>query len=148
MSETEKSFTVSDRRHFTPEGRPRAGEADASDAAAPESTEPQAGAARARANLESSSAGDGAPRPARRAELSELLLGLAAQAGALLAGEGLPEGADPSHSLEGGASVISVLEMLRDKTEGRRTPEEDALLEDLLFQLRLAWVEKSRAVGR
>jgi hypothetical protein len=37
--------------------------------------------------------------------------------------------------------------MLRDKTEGRRTAPEDALLDDLLFQLRLAYVEKTRTGG-
>jgi len=38
------------------------------------------------------------------------------------------------------------MEMLRDKTEGRRSAEEDALLADLLFQLRMAYVERTRAV--
>ena len=75
------------------------------------------------------------------------VVSLAAQGGMLLSGEGLPEGTSPVEALEGAASVISVLEMLRDKTEGRRTKDEDALLEDLLYQLRIAWVEKSRAVG-
>jgi hypothetical protein len=40
---------------------------------------------------------------------------------------------------------VAILEMLRDKTEGRRTAQEDALLADLLFQLRMAYVERTRA---
>lgn len=146
MSESEKSFTVSDRRHFTPDGRPRGEErpAGGSEEAAPAVAEAQASAP-----PKSPPSSGGAREKAPRAELSELLLGLAAQAGALLAGEGLPEGADATtHALEGAASAIAVLEMLQDKTQGRRTPEEDALLEDLLFQLRMAWVEKNRTVGR
>jgi hypothetical protein len=35
--------------------------------------------------------------------------------------------------------------MLKDKTEGRRTADEDALFGELLFQLRMAYVERSRA---
>ena len=37
--------------------------------------------------------------------------------------------------------------MLKDKTEGRRTSAEEALLDELLFQLRMAYVEKTRAGG-
>ena len=34
--------------------------------------------------------------------------------------------------------------MLEDKTRGRRTPDEDRLLEGLLFELRMAYVQKKR----
>jgi hypothetical protein len=135
MSETEKSFTVSDRRHFTPEGRPR----EHADGGA----EPPAGA-----QAPAESTGSRAPRRAGPARLADLLLSLAAQASLLLSGEGSAEGASPIEALEAAGSVISVLEMLKDKTDGRRTADEDELLDDLLFQLRMAWVEKSRAVPR
>ena len=36
--------------------------------------------------------------------------------------------------------MIGVLEMLKDKTEGRRTPQEDQLLDGLLYELRMAYV--------
>ena len=36
---------------------------------------------------------------------------------------------------------IGLLEMLQDKTEGRRTPEETSLIENILYELRLAYVE-------
>jgi len=131
MSETEKPFTVSDRRHFTPDGRPRDETGDPS--AREASTSP--------------------PRPDRagpevpRADFSGFLLSLGAQAGAFLSGEGLPEGTERAEALEGARSVISVLEMLKEKTEGRRTAPEEALLDELLFQLRMAYVEKTRAGG-
>jgi hypothetical protein len=133
MSETEKPFTVSDRRHFTPEGRPRD---DAGDS-------PGAGESRPQARPEADPAGPAAPR----ADFSDFLLSLAAQAGAFLSGEGLPEGTGPSEALEGARSVIAVLEMLKEKTEGRRTAPEETLLDELLFQLRMAYVEKTRAGG-
>ena len=133
MSETEKPFTVSDRRHFTPEGRPRD---EGDDAPAEEVSRPKA-------RPEPAPAGTEGPR----ADFSRFLLGLAASAGAFLSGEGLPENVDRAEALEEARSVISVLEMLKEKTEGRRTPPEEALLDELLFQLRMAYVEKKRAGG-
>ena len=133
MSQSEKSFTVSDRRHFTPEGRPR------DDGSEPQGEE-QAAEARARA---------AAPGPGqdfeRPADFSHFLLGLAAQAGQLLAGQELPEGTTPEQALSGARSLIAILEMLKDKSEGRRTAEEDALVAELLFELRMAYVERTRA---
>lgn len=133
MSQTEKPFTVSDRRHFTPDGRPRD---DAEEEGGPT---PPAHAAPSGASPPRSS---GAP-----ADFSQFLLTLAAQAGMLLSGEGLPEGADPGDALEGARSVIAILDMLKEKTEGRRTSAEETLLDQILFQLRMAYVEKTRAGG-
>jgi Domain of unknown function (DUF1844) len=133
MSQSEKSFTVSDRRHFTPEGRPR------DEASTPEG-EDQAAEAKARV---------AAPAPDQESEgpadFSHFLLGLAAQAGQLLAGQELPEGTTPEQALSGARSIIAILEMLKDKSEGRRTAEEDALVAELLFELRMAYVERTRA---
>ena len=132
MSQSEKSFTVSDRRHFTPEGRPR------DDAEKPEAAERPAEGAKAA----ESRPGTGADGPA---DFSHFLLGLAAQAGQLMAGQDLPEGTTPEQALSGARSVIAILEMLKDKTEGRRTAEEDAIVAELLFELRMAYVERTRA---
>jgi hypothetical protein len=131
MSQSEKSFTVSDRRHFTAEGRPREDEAEPRPRPEAVSAEPPA---------EPTHADEERP-----AEFSHFLLGLAAEAGRLLAGEGVPEGTPRASALAGARSIVAILEMLRDKTEGRRSPEEEALLADLLFQLRMAYVERTRA---
>jgi len=133
MSQSEKSFTVSDRRHLTPEGRPR------DDASEPQGEE-QAAEARARA----AAPGPG-PDSEGPADFSHFLLGLAAQAGQLLAGQELPEGTTPEQALSGARSIIAILEMLKDKSEGRRTAEEEALVAELLFELRMAYVERTRA---
>ncbi len=133
MSQSEKSFTVSDRRHFTPEGRPR-------DDGSELEGEEQAAETNARA---------AAPGPGQESEgpadFSHFLLGLAAQAGQLIAGQELPEATTPEQALSGARSIIAILEMLKDKTEGRRTAEEDALVAELLFELRMAYVERTRA---
>jgi Domain of unknown function (DUF1844) len=133
MSQSEKSFTVSDRRHFTPEGRPR-------DDASKLEGEEQAAEAKARAAAPGTGQESEGP-----ADFSHFLLGLAAQAGQLIAGQELPEGTTPEQALSGARSIIAILEMLKDKTEGRRTAEEDALVAELLFGLRMAYVERTRA---
>lgn len=131
MSQSEKPFNVSDRRHFTAEGRPRDDEVE--DSAQPEATSEVAG--------DPPPAAGGEPA----ADFSHFLMGLAAEAGRLLSGEGLPEGTPRADSLAGARSIVSILEMLKDKTEGRRTPDEDALLAEVLFQLRMAYIERTRA---
>jgi hypothetical protein len=131
MSQSEKSFTVSDRRHFTAEGRPRDDETGAEDKAPPEPVAPPA---------PPQSWEDGP------ADFGRFLLGLAAEAGRLLAGEGVPEGTPREDVLVGARQIVAILEMLKHKTEGRRTADEDALLAELLFQLRMAYVERSRTV--
>jgi hypothetical protein len=133
MSHSEKPFNVSDRRHFTTDGRPR------------DDSEEQSGTDEHRGPT--APAGSPPRSPGAPADFSQFLLTLAAQASLLLSGEGLPEGTDPASALEGARSVIAILEMLKDKTEGRRTGAEEALLDELLFQLRMSYVEKTRAAG-
>jgi hypothetical protein len=138
MSQTEKPFTVSDRRHFTPEGRPRD---DAAETAVPETPASERPSAEPRPE---------ARRPkglAGPADFSQFVVGLAAQAEALLSAEELPEGIDAAEALEGARSVVAILEMLKEKTAGRLSGPEEALLDELLFQLRMGYVAKTRAGG-
>lgn len=44
--------------------------------------------------------------------------------------------------------TIDILGMLREKTRGNLTPEEDKLLEHLLLDLRLRFVEKSKEASQ
>jgi hypothetical protein len=165
MSESNKRFTVKDRRHFTPEGDVREtpktpAESESSDgaeapSAPPESPAPSTSGAEPEETGEAPPPGEGARSPrtggeareAGPADFGQFLLSLGAQAGMLLSGQGMPEGADAGEALAGARSIISILEMLKEKTEGRRTSQEDEILEGLLFELRMAYVEKSRTGG-
>jgi hypothetical protein len=152
----EKPFSVTDRRHFTADGRPReedeektAPAATPANAAAPDSEGPVAESA----TPEPPPGEEADRRPQTRAaggpvEFREFLLSLGAQAGLLLSGGGEGGGEDEAAALEGARQIIGILEMLHDKTEGRRTGEETRVLEDMLFQLRMAFVERSRATKR
>ena len=129
MSDEKKGFTVKDRRSFTPEGELRG------DEPTPEVERPP----------EFSPAPTSIPpnSPEREAlhgdevSFASFLMSLAGQAGALLDGGNAAE-------LDGARQIVSILEMLRDKTSGRRTPEEDRVLEGLLYELRMAYVERAR----
>jgi hypothetical protein len=151
MTEEKKPFIVSDRRHFTPEGEARATEAERPEAeerpgppAAATPPTPAAVAPPPEPMLADDPEAAGEPGPP--ADFVSLLLSLGAQAAYLLGGgpPGEPAGeADP----EGARAYISLLEVLKDKSEGRRTPEEDQVLDGLLYQLRMAYVARTRMTG-
>ncbi|MBI3932414.1 MAG: DUF1844 domain-containing protein [Acidobacteria bacterium] len=138
MSDEKKPFTVRDRRHFTPDGRVRADPAPAE--AAPGRSEPTPRAA------------ETPPGPARdapgepTADFAGFLLSLGAQAGMLLErASTAPE--EAAEDLRNARYLISVLEMLRAKTEDRRTPEEERVLEGLLYELRMGYLARAGAAG-
>jgi hypothetical protein len=125
MSEDKGGFKVADKRHFEPDGTPRPSHPQPSDARSSDVD-------------------------AQLPTLSGLFLSLAAQASLLLRDaspspdqdDGLPP-PDP----EGARQVIGILELLEDKTEGRRTAEESRLLTETLYQLRMAYLARTRREG-
>ena len=56
-------------------------------------------------------------------------------------GEAMPQ------NLEGARQMIEMLGMLQDKTKGNLTPQEATILERVLFELRMRFVEAERAAG-
>jgi Domain of unknown function (DUF1844) len=144
MSEDKKPFTVSDRRHFTSEGEVRKSDADepppavATAPVAPPTAESAPSATSADAGTDD----DGGHR--FPSDFLGLLISLGAQGSMLLMGG--PEGEPPD--LEGARSLIELLGVLKEKTEGRRTSQEDQLIEGLLYELRMAFVQATKAAGR
>ena len=64
----------------------------------------------------------------------------------------LGEAADPvtgqrQRELPHAAEVIDLLLLLRDKTEGNRTPEETQILDELLYDLQLRYVRAAKSAG-
>jgi hypothetical protein len=135
MTDESAGFRVSDQRHFAADGTPRA--------AAAEVEAQHAGMA----DEASTQARDGAPL---EVSFSSFIVSLAAQASILLRGEGGSgdEPGSPARDVEGARQLISILEMLQDKTEGRRTADESRLLDGLLFELKMAYVTASQRHSR
>jgi len=144
MSEDEKPFSVSDRRHFTPEGEVRKSDADEPPAAPGPAAEASTAAASPEAPVAGTAAHDDEGAHRFPSDLLGLLISLGAQASMLLMGG--PEGEAPD--LEGARSLIELLGVLKEKTEGRRTPQEDQLIDGLLYELRMAYVQATKAAGR
>lgn len=116
MEQDEPNLKVTDRRHFTAEGELKP---DASSPAPDETVS--------------------APPPQPREErayppvtFSSFVVSLATQAADHIGGD--------QKDLGAARQLISVLEMLKDKSEGRRSDDETRILEAILFDLRLAYV--------
>lgn len=135
MSEEKKPFNVRDRRLFTPDGNPRASDGE------PEVASERATGLPADPALPASESRSAAEPPT----FEELLFGLWASAALSLGLMRLPDQSqEPKLDLIAARHSIGMLEILQDKTEGRRTPEEDRLLSQFLYELRMAYVAKSR----
>jgi hypothetical protein len=79
-------------------------------------------------------------------DFAGLLLSLGAQASLLLGMADEDEAGAPP-DLPGAQAIIALLEVLREKTEGRRTPDEDRILQGILYELRMAYVSRTRTAG-
>jgi len=86
-----------------------------------------------------------APEPASAFETSEpdltaLFLMLASSALVHLGAAPDPMTGAPQRDLAQARFTIDLLRLLRDKTEGHRTPEESQLLEEILYNLQIQFV--------
>lgn len=59
-----------------------------------------------------------------------------------------PTGETSKVDLDLARQNIDLLELMQEKTRGNRTPEENQLLEQLLFETRMRYVETQRRVGK
>jgi len=150
---THEEFQVVDRRRFTTEGEPRpGGEAAPAEparefqsAAAPPPRQPEAappppsppGAEQAARKY------DEAGRGLQPLTFDQLVLTYARTAMFQL-GLIAPAGQKPQPDLAGARETIDILALLAEKTRGNLTPEEHRLLDNSLYELRLAWMEMSK----
>ena len=63
----------------------------------------------------------------------------------LLGGYADPRTGQPMLDLEGAREMIDMLDALREKTMGNLAPEEDTLVIDILGNLKLAFMEMTKA---
>ena len=123
MSEDE-TFKVTDRRGRTDEPPPQRPAGDPAT-----SREHQAGAR---------TAGPGA-------DLSALLVMFANSALISLGAVAEPGATEPRVDLDRARSAIDILLMLRDKTQGNRTEQESRLLEEIVYDLQMRFVQATRS---
>lgn len=134
------NFTVTDRRAFDPSGEPK------SEPPAEPSAEPSA------LSDKPAQAPRPAPEPPRAlppADFATLVLSLGSSAVMYLGQSDEPDGKKPPRNLPMAKHAIDLLTVLEEKTKGNLSSEEEQILESLLFDLRLRYVEalKTASVG-
>lgn len=164
--EKERGFKVADRRRFSPEGEAKPGVEDKP--AAP--TPPEKPAERPHLHAEHSA--HGGPSEGAQAEASaayqkassgqpgaqdlgpqdltfaSFVVGLSTEALALMGEMPHPATGERMHDLGGAQQLIDIIGILQDKTRGNLSHDEDTLLDAILFDLRMKYVEKARQTPR
>ena len=164
MSESkhDETFKVVDRRLFTADGELRKEVAEQQDreheaadkASAAQAARPSAPAAPAAApgpKLVPDGAEPAAPAeietPKRAPAFENLVRSLGQNAAMMLGGYADPRTGQPMLDMEGAREMIDMLDTLREKTMGNLAPEENTLLVDVLGNLKLAFMEMTKAAA-
>jgi hypothetical protein len=139
--EKDKGFTVQDRRRFSAEGEAKADGPEETPAPAAASA-PEAAAAERRR--------DAAPEPPEEPEVTftTFMVGLSTQALAALGEISDPVSGALNKDLQAAQQLIDIIGMLREKTRGNLDRDEDGLIEAILFDLRMKYVELARQSAR
>ena len=156
--QAEKAFTVSDKRLFTKEGARRDPETPRETPAAspppppppprreaPRAAEPQR--QRPEPERQRPEPGAGTHRDLPPADFVMLVNMLVTNAMVFLGQMPAPCSQQYMRNLPQAQHMIDLLMVLREKTRGNLTPDEDQMMQDLLPQLQMAYVSASRQVG-
>ncbi|HLW69779.1 MAG TPA: DUF1844 domain-containing protein [Candidatus Binataceae bacterium] len=150
MEEEEKSkgFKIDDRRRFSAEGELKPehrGEKAADEPAAPSVAKaaPASGAsgtstAAAAPEMRQQDAG-----PLGELNFASFMVGLSSQALFHLGEIVDPQAGGPQVDLPAAQQLIDIVGMLKDKTRGNLDQNEQALIDEILFELRMKYVERS-----
>ncbi len=90
---------------------------------------------------------DGTKSPPPPLTFSSFVIGLATQALMFLGAVPDPGGGEVRKSPAEAAAIISIIEMLQAKTSGNLTEDESKLVEEVLFELRMRYVNETRPVA-
>lgn len=138
--EGKPSFTVSDRRSFSDSGEPKAAPPpEVKESARPSPAPPTAAAGPPPS--ENADAPAGPPGDLQPVDFHTFILSLGSSALLHLGELDRPDGSQSGPDLRMAKHTIDIIAMLQDKTKGNLTPPEERLMESLLFDLRLRYVE-------
>ncbi|HXZ88527.1 MAG TPA: DUF1844 domain-containing protein [Candidatus Binataceae bacterium] len=146
--EKPKAFKVDDRRRFSAEGELKP-EFRGADQTGQQSQGPEA------VVLPSGSAvktGVTSPVPptgeATEISFATFMVGLSTQALFHLGEIADPQGGEPQADLPAAQQLIDIIGMLKEKTRGNLDHDEQTLLDAILFELRMKYVERARQAPR
>jgi Domain of unknown function (DUF1844) len=147
--QAEKAFTVSDKRLFTKEGArrdpdtPREPLVESPPPPPPRREAPHA----AEPQRQRPEPGTGPRRDLPPADFTMLVNMLVTNAMVFLGQMPAPGSQQYMRNLPQAQHMIDLLMVLREKTRGNLTPDEEQMMQDLLPQLQMAYVSASRQVG-
>jgi hypothetical protein len=132
----EKGFVIRDKRQFTTEGEAK------SEAGAPKGTATSEAAEKAEAAKEKSQESKGMPLP----EINFATFVLSISSSVLLHFGDVPDpiSGKKERNLPMAKQTIDILGILKEKTKGNLDKEEEQLLENLLHDLRLKYVQECK----
>ena len=130
------NFTVTDRRAFDPSG-----ERKSDTPAAPEKPAVPEAPEAPETPREVPRAAQEGPRSLPPADFATLVLSLGSSVVMYLGQSEGPDGKKPVRNLAMAKHAIDLLTVLEEKTKGNLSSEEEQILESLLFDLRLRYVE-------
>jgi hypothetical protein len=147
--EKDKGFKVDDRRRFSAEGELKPehrGEAAAEDA--PSASKAATAAAASGSSGSSTTAAPSATRqpeagPVGEINFASFMVGLSTQALFHLGEIVDPQAGAPQVDLPAAQQLIDIVGMLKDKTRGNLDQHEQALINEILFELRMKYVERT-----
>ncbi len=133
----DQGFKVKDKRRFTQEGDSRAADGD-------DTPEAVADVSAATADTpEATPDADPAQAPTAL-DFSSFIVGLATQAFMFLGRMPDPKSGLVTKDLDQANTLIHVIEMLKDKTAGNQSEDETSMLEELLYELHMQYVDEVR----
>jgi len=139
--EKSKGFKVEDRRRFSAEGELKPEHRGAEATPPPESPPPDAAAAAAQPTAAAPHEAAAAPD---EITFATFMVGLSTQALMHLGEIRDPQDEGAGVNLVAAQQLIDIVGMLKDKTRGNLDRDEEALIEAILFELRIKYVERSR----
>ncbi len=146
--QAEKAFSISDKRLFTREGARRDPDSPREPPAASPPPPPRREAPRAEEpQRQPPEPGTGPHRDLPPADFTTLVNMLVTNAMVFLGQMPAPGSQQYLRNLPQAQHMIDLLMVLREKTQGNLTREEEQMLQDLLPQLQMAYVSVSRQVG-
>lgn len=134
----EESFRVTDRRRRVDEEEEDASSSPAEPGRRASEPAPRPAEPTATTAPQASEVPGGTDQPPR--DLTGLFLMFASSA-LIAMGEAPPQDGTVEKDLDAAAEAIDMLMLLREKTEGRRSPEEEQLLGHILYDLQLRFVQ-------
>ena len=146
--QAEKAFTISDKRLFTKEGARRDPDIPRETPTASPPPPPEREAPRTtELPRQRPEPGAGARRDLPPADFTMLVNMLVTNAMVLLGQMTSPGSLQYMRNLPQAQHLIDLLMVLREKTQGNLTRDEEQMMQDLLPQLQMAYVSASRQVG-